>query len=243
MYCVPFTVTTSCFSSSSPSEARSRSAAGTAALIIKAQHYPVAVLLRYWNGILEELEDSDWEVFLELLSLYIDNVTDHYINHPKEAQAEAFPIREDIFAGYHERLINAWNTDPAYAFAWLLLGALLRGEISRLVLRYTCDFCAFSEAASLPDMDTYTESYYEGDDLDRRFPGIEWYCDRCEDRLDLQPGFDDHLRVWKCTRCGYKNPIEISAIYESEDDWKNKNSPIDPEKFYRALKRRTDELD
>ena len=54
---------------------------------------------------------------------------------------------------------------------------------------------------------------------------------------------NDHLRVWECTRCGYKNPIDISVIYNSEDDWKNKNSPVDPEKFYQALKRRTQELD
>ena len=211
--------------------------------MLTAQHYPIAVLMRYWEGILEELEEADLESFLGLLSVYIDNVTDHYINHPDEAQTEAFPFREDVFMGYQERLINAWNTDPKYAFAWLLLGALLRSEVSRLVLRYTCDFCFFSEASSLPDMETYTETFYEGDDLDKRFPGIEWYCDRCGDRLDLQPDFDDHLRVWKCKKCGYKNPINISVIYDSEESWKNKSDPVDPEQFYRALKRRTDELD
>lgn len=144
---------------------------------------------------------------------------------------------------YQERLVNAWNTSLEYAFAWLLLGALLRNEISGIVLRYACDFNYFSEAASLPDMETYEEDFYEGDDLDKRFPGIEWYCDRCEARLDHQQGFDDHLRVWKCTRCGYKNPIEISEIYNSEKDRLEGKSPVDPEKFYRALKRRSEELD
>ena len=140
--------------------------------------------------------------------------------------------------------INAWNkTSLEYVVVWLLLGALLRNEISSLGLRYACDFSLFSEAASLPDMDPYEEYVFEGDDLDKRFPDIEWYCDRCEDRLDLQPGFDDHLRVWKCTKCGYKNPIDISVIYDSEEAFKEKLDPVDPEKFYRALKKRTDELD
>ncbi len=90
---------------------------------------------------------------------------------------------------------------------------------------------------------TYESYYYEGDDLDRRFPGIDWYCDRCEDYLNDQPGFDDHLPVWKCTRCGYKNCIDIDNINHSEQDYRDGLPPLDPEKFYRALKERTDELD
>jgi hypothetical protein len=207
------------------------------------QHYPVAVLLKYWREALEELPDEAVEHFLLLLSEYIDRIEDHHMNHPEQAHAEECPITEDIYAGFQTRLINAWNTDPVFAFAWLLFGALLRNEISRMVLRYTCDFCFFDEAASMPDMDTYEEDFYEGDDLEKRFPGVEWFCDRCGDRLDLQPGFDDHQRIWKCIKCGYKNPIEITEIYNSDEDWKEKRGPVDPERFYRALKRRSDELD
>ena len=211
--------------------------------MLTAQHYPVAVLLKYWTEILEGLDEEKLERFTGLLSVYIDNVIDHYVNHPEEAKFEPFPFRDDIFDTYQERLINAWNYSLEYAFAWLLLGALLRNEISGLVLRYACDFSFFSEAASLPDMETYTESFYEGDDLDKRFPGVEWFCDRCGARLDHQPGFDDHLRVWKCKKCGYKNPIEITEIYDTDEDWLEKRSPVDPDDFYRALKRRSDELD
>lgn len=211
---------------------------------LTVQHYPIAMLLNYWKGILNELEEEDLKLFTALVSVYIDNVTDRYINHPDESGAEAFPFRDDVFQAYQERLINAWNNASLECvIVWLLLGALLRNEISGVVLRFACDFCFFSEAASLPDMEAYTESFYEGDDLDKRFPGIEWFCDRCGARLDHQPGFDDHLRVWKCTKCGYKNPIEINEIYDSDEAWEAKRPPVDPEDFYRALKRRTDELD
>jgi len=212
--------------------------------ILSSQHYPIAVLLRYWKTVLEELEEKDLKMFSALLSVYIDNVTEHYMNHPEDAKEEPSPFRDDVFSAYQERLINAWNkTSLEYVVVWLLLGALLRNDISSLVLRYACDFSFFSEAASLPDMDTYTESVYEGDDLDKRFPGIEWFCDRCGARLDHQPGFDDHLRVWKCLRCGYRNPIEITQIYNTDEDCLEKRSPVDPDDFYRALKRRSDELD
>ena len=32
-----------------------------------------------------------------------------------------------------------------------------------------------------------------------RFPEVDWYCDRCNAYLNVQPGFDDHHYVWKCT--------------------------------------------
>ena len=91
--------------------------------------------------------------------------------------------------------------------------------------------------------DTYESYYYEGDDLDARFPGIDWFCDRCGDYLNEQEGFDDHLPVWKCTHCGYRNCIDIDNISHSEQDYAEGKPPIDAEKFFRALKERTDELD
>ena len=36
------------------------------------------------------------------------------INHPDEAEAEAFPFRNDVFHAYPERLVNAWNTLRAW---------------------------------------------------------------------------------------------------------------------------------
>ena len=127
--------------------------------------------------------------------------------------------------------------NPDHALAWLLLGALLSNEISTIVRSYGFDFCVLED---IPDPDN-TEYFYEGDDLDKRFPGIEWVCDRCGNRLDLQPGFDDHCKIWRCLNCGYDNPIEITEIYNSEKDWLEDADPVDPQKFYRALRKRTDE--
>ena len=31
--------------------------------------------------------------------------------------------------------------------------------------------------------------------MSERFPGIDWYCDRCNAYLNDQPGFDDHHYV------------------------------------------------
>ena len=54
-----------------------------------------------------------------------------------------------------------------------------------------------------------------------RFPEVDWYCDRCNAYLNLQPGFDDHHYVWKCTECGHKNSISADSIYESEEEFRN----------------------
>ena len=48
--------------------------------------------------------------------------------------------------------------------------------------------------------------------MSERFPGIDWYCDRCNAYLNDQPGFDDHHYVWKCTECGHKNSISSDDI-------------------------------
>lgn len=47
---------------------------------------------------------------------------------------------------------------------------------------------------------------------DARFPGIDWYCDGCHAFLNIQKGFDDHKKSWKCTECGFKNVISSENI-------------------------------
>ena len=59
-----------------------------------------------------------------------------------------------------------------------------------------------------------------GENMQERFPGIVWFCDRCNACLSDQPGFDDHHYVWKCTECGHKNSISSDSIYESENDFR-----------------------
>lgn len=54
--------------------------------------------------------------------------------------------------------------------------------------------------------------------MGERFPGIEWYCDRCDANLNKQQGFDDHKYIWKCTKCGHKNSISRDNIlYNTEN--------------------------
>lgn len=63
--------------------------------------------------------------------------------------------------------------------------------------------------------------FFNGDSTDERFPGIDWYCDRCNAYLNNQDGFDDHKYTWKCTECGHKNSISADNIYISEDHYRN----------------------
>ena len=85
----------------------------------------------------------------------------------------------------------------------------------------------------------YPEDYYsvyEGDDENKRFPGVTWICNnpKCRDNLNDQVGFDDYLPYWQCRKCGYINPIDVQEIYENEEDYRN-GIPVDPEDFIKAL--------
>lgn len=86
-------------------------------------------------------------------------------------------------------------------------------------------------------------SFYAGDDLDKQFPGIEWYCDQCRAHLNEQEGFDDHLPEWKCTQCGYTNPIGIDQIYETEEDYRHGVRKVDHVDFAHAIDERRKEIE
>ena len=49
------------------------------------------------------------------------------------------------------------------------------------------------------------------------FQNIDWYCDRCNAYLNIQPFFSDSHYVWKCTKCGYKNSISKDNIIFKPD--------------------------
>lgn len=70
-------------------------------------------------------------------------------------------------------------------------------------------------------MDTIKNEGHLVDEEDKmmgdRFPGVEWYCDSCNEYLNNQAGFDDHKYIWQCTECGYKNSISSTNIFEVED--------------------------
>ena len=192
--------------------------------------------------------ETEWERFFLTFADYINAVTARReAISSRDKELELFPMDDEIFYDLMEGVINEWNINTLESklnsFTWLLLGALLRNRISRLTYVYDSGFRPRrSQPASLRENEDF-DYYYEGDDLDKRFPGIEWYCDRCGEHLNEQEGFDDHHHIWKCTNCGYKNEIEIRNIYDPEDSEVNAGQPTIPDKFFKALKERTDELD
>lgn len=52
-----------------------------------------------------------------------------------------------------------------------------------------------------------------------RFPDVDWFCDRCNARLNTQAGFDDNKYTWKCAECGHKNSISRDNIHASKEDF------------------------
>lgn len=134
------------------------------------------------------------------------------------------------------------------AYLWLLVGGILRNEAGRVLRLYDSSFIAIrrqsgedGELVNKLNCLFYPDSYeytYSGDDLENRFPGVEWYCDGCGAHLNEQDGFDDHLPSWKCTACGYENRLEASEIYENDEDWQNRIRPVNWEKFQAALEER-----
>ena len=199
-------------------------------------------------SLFDSFTDPEWDRFYMTFADYINAVVAHRdAISDRDKELELFPMNDEIFSDLMNCVIDEWNVNDletkVNSITWLLLGALLRNRISRLTYVYDGDFnLRRAQPASIRE-DNDFEYYYEGDDLDKRFPGIEWYCDRCGEHLNEQEGFDDHHHVWKCTNCGYKNAIEIRNIYDPEDSEVNAGRPTVPDKFFKALKERTDELD
>ncbi len=48
---------------------------------------------------------------------------------------------------------------------------------------------------------------------------IAWICDGCGAMLNIQPGFGEDCGEWACTECGTVNPIDVSELYLSEDEY------------------------
>ncbi len=172
-----------------------------------------------------------------------------------EKDEEPFPMDDEVFenviynAAY--RLEKGTEEGLADSFLWVLLGGFLRNEAGRICRIFDSSFVPLyrhmSEDGSLSDklgFLFFPEEYYSvygGDDLDRRFPGTEWYCDRCGEHLNEQEGFDDHLRAWQCLGCGYLNLISADEIYENEEDHRNGIRRFDEEDFRAAIDARRKE--
>lgn len=172
-------------------------------------------------------------------------------------KTEAFAMDDEVFDGVIYNAAYQLNLGSysglCNAYLWLLTGGLLRNESGRVLRLYDSSFIAvnrqISETGELEDKLNYLfypEDYYDtysGDDLDQRFPGIEWYCDNCGAHLNEQEGFDDHLPAWKCAACGYENQLESDEIYDNHEDWRNGVRKADPKKMADALTRRQQEIE
>lgn len=53
---------------------------------------------------------------------------------------------------------------------------------------------------------------------------ISWICDECGAMLNIQPGFGTDCGEWICTECGFKNRIDPSELYLSEDEYQAQKS-------------------
>ena len=213
-----------------------------------------SLLISLWNAHFSRMENWNEDILqraVDSIYSYAEELSES-VSAENAAHEELFPmdseVMEELMARVRSRLLSESEEGFLDAWLWLLLGALLRNEIRRLLYRCRADFSLFTDPGILserdPDMEDESLEYtYEGDDMEKRFPGIEWYCDRCQARLDTQKGFHDFVHVWKCTNCGFRNRIEIDEIYDSEKDYQDGNGPVDAPKFFRALKIRTDELD
>lgn len=204
-------------------------------------------------------DDRPDRMYRTLFDLVYELAAERRAKSDYERKTEPFAMDDESFDGIiynaayqlnlasYSGLCNAW--------LWLLTGSFLRNEAGRVLRLYDSSFIAVrrqvSETGDLEDKLNslfYPETYeytFDGDeeDLKNRFPDVEWYCDRCGAHLNEQEGFDDHLPEWKCTACGFVNRLDISEIYENDEDWRNRIRSADEEKFADAVRRRRLELE
>ncbi len=206
-----------------------------------------------------DLNDEQLQEFYQSLFAVIwDTSVERYQKDSYERMNEPFPMDDEVFddliynSGYQLHLYTFDGIVNAYL--WLLLGGLLRNEVGRVTRMYHSGFSAVnrqhSETGHILDKLNYLffpEEYgstYSGDDLNKRFPGVSWQCDGCSDILESQPGFDDHLPVWQCRKCGCLNILGYDAVNDNTEDYLHgiKYSDEEIENFNRAIEARKEEL-
>ena len=219
---------------------------------------PLPDLIDHISAVIDLLDEEKMQEFhYELYMFCLICAETYYQKDVYDRDNELFPFDEETF---DQVIYNAFYQIQRYNFEglvhgylWLLLGSLLRNECGRVTRIYDSSFVPLyrqgSETGDLLDKlhflfapeDYY--SYYTGDDLDRRFPGTEWYCDNCEAHLNEQEGFDDHLEAWQCRRCGYINRIGPDTLYENNEDCRNGIKRKDEQDHNNAIERRRKELE
>ncbi|MCI6914061.1 MAG: hypothetical protein MR799_01075 [Lachnospiraceae bacterium] len=221
----------------------------TTDLLVK--HPDIVRFLRDMN--IERLSILPEEIlgrFIDSVSHYINTTNAYYANMTEEDFLQtAFPFQVETFEALSTDLYYQWSLESIESlgtvWTWLTLAALLRNEVLRLHLTYLSSLepriREDDQRITKDDIKKYG-SFYDGDDLDKRFPGIEWYCDRCGEHLNEQTGFDDHLHIWTCQKCGYDNVISLDEIYYCDKEYEAGEAPVNKEDFGRALKERQEEI-
>lgn len=217
------------------------------------------LLTRLIGNIRDKVEDLEentrYDLCLDLLEFSFELAEVRTKMSPLERDAEAAAMDDEVFDGiiYNAAYqLNDFSVDgTARAILWLMLGGLLRNEAGRVYRVFNSAFVpAYRQgdpAASILDKVGalyYSEDYedtYSGDDLEKRFPGIEWMCDSCGAYLNVQDGFDDHLPVWQCRKCGHLNRISAEDIFMNEEE-RERNRSVNWEKMKDAIERRKEEL-
>lgn len=184
---------------------------------------------------INQLDKEQQERFYEAMLSFAKKTVQAYEEKSEyDKIAELFPFDNEVFEGIIENvvyqlaqperkgLVNAWM--------WLLLGSTLRNACGRVLRSYDSLFAPLcqipTESGKLSEriecmmnLDSF-ELDYLGEVHSERFPGIQWYCDKCDAILNNQPGFDDYLSAWQCRKCGYINLLAESEIYDSKEDFR-----------------------
>jgi len=211
-------------------------------------------------GIKEKIEGLQEDIryaLCEDLLIYVFELAEKRIDMtPLERDSEAAAMDDEVFDSV---LYNAGNQlrefsvdGTSRAILWLMLGGLLRNEAGRIYRVFNSAFIPAFRQGDLPAtiLDKLEAMYfpedfeevYTGDDLEKRFPGIEWICDNCGSYLNVQEGFDDHLPVWQCRSCGSLNFITADAIYMNDEE-RAQDKPVDWDKMKKAIELRKNELE
>ncbi len=201
---------------------------------------------------LQKMADTEKEKFRKELQAFIRDCAETRSSMSvQQKEDEPAPMDDEVSDGilYNAagQCLRACDEGTENAWLWLLMGCLLRNEAGRILRYFDSSFVpVYRDRSETPqlcdriDALEHPQHYYyvyAGDDLDRRFPGIWFYCDCCEAVLNEQENFDDHLEYWQCRSCGFVNEINERVIYNTRED-RMLGKPADPVKIKAAIERR-----
>ena len=220
-----------------------------------------SALANWGEYIMDKLKEFPKERLQELhfaLYMFVLIASEQYYDRDEyDRDIELFAFDEEVFDqimynAFYQLQLSDFD-GFVNGFMWLLLGSLLRNACGRICRVFNSSFVPIyrlsSETGHLLDQLAFLiepeayEDYYEGNDLERRFPGIEFFCDQCNAHLNEQEGFTDHLDFWQCRKCGHVNPINMNEIYENVEDYNNGIQRLTVDGYKRSIEKRRKEVE